>query len=191
MTEKGIILKCYKHSEADLIFHLLTASGSIRHFIAASALKSKKRFGGGILEPTHFVEVVFREKINSELQSCQEAKLLEGFEKLRVDYDRLNMGLYFLSLISKVAKENLESPDLFHLLGNALRVLEKSENINLLKLHFEIRLLAYQGVLPQIEGTQSFLQNSLPDHGRVEIAPQNLNIVQNQIHHLLQQYVGR
>ncbi len=66
MKEKTrlIILRTIKYSEADLIVHGLNTEGARINFMAKSALKSRKRFGGGVLEPTHYMRpciVVVRE----------------------------------------------------------------------------------------------------------------------------------
>ncbi|MEZ4873613.1 MAG: DNA repair protein RecO [Bdellovibrionales bacterium] len=149
-TDRFIILKTLKYGESDLIVQALSKSGSKMGFIAKGARKSKRRFGGGILEPTHFVELTYKEGLGTasemgRLLFLQDAQLLNGFVQLRGDYDRLQMALYFVHLIEKVSLEGMdESEYAFNLLGNALKQLEVTEHIPILKLQFELKFLLQQ-----------------------------------------------
>ncbi len=172
LKEKALILKCTKYGEADLIVKALTQSGSQISLLARAALKSKKRFGGGVLEPTHFVELSYSEKAhgNSDrLGTLDEASLIDGFEELRKNYDCLEQALYIVECISKVSQENdMHSVELFNLVGNALRSLSKlspAEKIyERFQLHFCLKLLFQQGVLEPEGWMQSYLKVPLADH---------------------------
>lgn len=145
--EKVIILKKIKYGESDLILQSLTPNGSKISFIARGALKSRKRFGGGVLEPTHYLQVVIRTQA-PKLAVVEEAQVLEDFAQLRSDYDRLTLALEILEMISRVAQEgDQHGENLFNLLGNALRTLEKAHNLQLFKIAFMLKLLHQQGVL--------------------------------------------
>jgi len=150
IKDEVIILKCSKFSESDLIIRSLNKKGSLISFIAKGALKSKKRFAGGVLEPSHFVGVDYKRSLHSSLHFLNQAWFLKRFEGLRTCYDRLNMSLYFLSLVEKISQEGLEdSPDLFNLLGNSLMALETSNDLSALQFVFEARVLLSQGILPK------------------------------------------
>ena len=60
LQDRFIILKKMKYGESDLIIHALSSAGTKKSFIARAALKSKKRFGGGVLEPSHFVKLTYK-----------------------------------------------------------------------------------------------------------------------------------
>jgi DNA repair protein RecO (recombination protein O) len=150
VKDKVFILKKVRYGDTDLILNCLTPSGARVSLFARSALKSKKRFGGGVLEPTHYVHVMYEDKGSSQtLHTLKEASLIEGFNGLRTDYARIETGLYFVKLIADCVKEgDLDSGELFNLLGNTLRAAEKTEHLDRLRIHFEVKLLANQGVLP-------------------------------------------
>lgn len=153
MTKDNIlVLKATKYSEADLIVTGLTRTGAKQSFFARSALRSKKRFGGGVLQPTHFIEVMFKERSSmggdGKLYTLHEAHLLEGFEGIRTSYSKIQLALYFLKLVTVVAREDdLDSAALFNLIGNALKLLQIETDLNKLRVHFELKLLSSQGVL--------------------------------------------
>lgn len=154
---KGIVLKTTRYGDADLIVSVLTVEGHRLQLFARSALKSKKRFGGGVLEPTHYIQVSYEDRRSklggeSELHSLREASIIQGFEKLRTDYTRLELALSLISSVYEIVRQgDASSPELFNLLGNALRAVETSTELTRLRVHFDIRLLASQGVL-EIEG---------------------------------------
>ena len=164
--DKFIILKKTKYSEADLIVHALSMTGAKFSFMARSALKSKKRFGGGILEPTHFVSLTYKKgRSEGAMSTLSEATLLDGFDDIRKDFDRLDVALFILNCAYHVAQEGDQgSQFLFNLVGHSLRALSKSEKVNLLKLHFCLKFLYQQGVMSVDEWMAPFLKAQIADH---------------------------
>jgi DNA repair protein RecO (recombination protein O) len=150
-----IILKTQAFKESDLIVHALDKNGGKHHFLARSALKSKKRFGGGVLEPLNYVHIVWDDrKEKTEFVPLTEAKLLDGFEGLRKDYDRLQVALRMLKDISKLTVEGSDdNGSLYNVLGNTLKKLETTQEIHLLHLHYRIKILFYSGYLPNEDGS--------------------------------------
>lgn len=186
--EKVIVLKTTQYGESDLVVHCLTSRGAKLSLIAKGALKSKRRFSGGVLEPTHYIQIVFK---RSDLSWLQEASLLESFSQLRSDFDRLQLALYFLQIIAKISQEGSDDRELFHLLGNALRAAEKSTRLDLLRVHFELKILAHQGILPKLAQVSSHMaQMGIQEHGNLEISSAQIKDLQHQSRMLLQEYLG-
>lgn len=169
MKDKAIILKTYKHSEANLIVHALNNQGIKLKLIAPSALLSKKRFGGGVLQPTHYVHLTYKPARTEEgLGTLQEAQIIEDFERLRTHYDRLQLALHFLNLVERVSQEGESfSNALFDLLGNALRAVQESEQLDTLRVQFELKLLESQGVLDMDPRMSEFLKTPLAGHSQL------------------------
>jgi DNA repair protein RecO (recombination protein O) len=188
--ERVIILRLIKHGESDLIVHALNRQGARMGFYAKGGLKSKKRFGGGILEPTHYCEVSYKMKPDidgSPLHTLLEAQLVQGFDHLREDYDRLQVALYFLRVMSKISQEGLvDSKDMFDLLGNSLKAAESSLDVQKLKLHFEIKVLVNQGVLPAEAYNSDWSQLPIKEHSSLDVDRQT----EWSIHHALEAYLG-
>ena len=146
--DKVIVLKQHCFGEADLIVRALNQTGALISFIAKGAVKSRKRFIGGILEPGHFIGVEYKHSRKSSLHFLRQAWFLRRFGGIRKNYDRLKLALHFLSLVEKISQEGVEdSSDLFNLLGNGLTALETSNSLSALQFLFEFRLLLNQGVL--------------------------------------------
>lgn len=166
VTEKFILLRKMKYSESDLILHGLSINGAKKSFIARSALKSKKRFGGGVLEPTHFVQLTYKPaRSEGGLSVLQEAVLLQDFKGLRTDYDKLDLALFFLNCAEHVAQEgDTASSFLFNLLGHSLKALENSKKLPFLKMHFCLKFLYQQGVISIDPWMGPFLKAQIADH---------------------------
>jgi len=194
MSEKAriIILRTLKHGESDLIIHSLTSTGGRLHLIAKGAQKSKRRFVGGILEPMNFLQVVFKRKNGEDvLHFLEEAQLLEGFDKIRTDYDRLETGFYFLKLAAKIAQEDdLHSKELFDLIGNSLKVLQTAQNLKLLKTHFEIKLLAQQGVLELDRYETEPFRLPLEQSDQIQIEDIHLKAIRQSLHLQMHNYLN-
>jgi Recombination protein O N terminal len=128
-SEKVFILRAVKYGEADLIVTGLDSVGSKHTFLARAALRSRKRFGGGVLEPTHYVNITFDDKAQLRpggLNTLKEAQLLEEFPGIRLSYERLNTALEITAMVSSLAREGVDDHEsLFNLYGNTLRVLAK------------------------------------------------------------------
>lgn len=197
MTQKEriLVLKTFKHGESDLIVHGLNPLGARMGFFARGALKSRKRFAGGILEPTHYIEVTYKVSATTDdadpLHSLLEAQMLREFPKLRADYHRLECALHFLKLVHKLGQQGvIDSPELFNLLGNALASAETSGDLEKLKVHFELKLLAGQGVLPPEEEFQNWLKAPLARHEEIPSQGETRRRVEVHVHDHLRHYLG-
>lgn len=176
LTEKFIILKKTKYSESDLILQALATNGSRSSFIARSALKSKKRFGGGVLEPLHFVSFTYKPgRELGHLHTLEEAQLVHDFKNIRRSYDALEMALHFLDCVYKVSLEgDVGGEFLFNLTGNALRAIETfpdDKKFLQLKLHFYLKLLFQQGVISPEPWMHPFLKSNLIENSQLDIGP--------------------
>ncbi len=195
LKEKVLVLKAFKHSEADLIVHGLNSMGAKMNFFARGAAKSRKRFPGGLLEPTHYIEVTYKVGKNSHdgdpLHSLIEVQLLREFPILRTDYARLETALHILKLANKLGQHGVvDSPDLFNLVGHGLAAAEKSLDLDKLKLHFELKVLAAQGVLPIEDNMHAWLRTSLSNHEQIEVQPRERQWLHTQVHDHMRHYLG-
>ncbi len=180
-----IILRTIKHSESDLLIQSIDSFGNKLHFLAKSALKSKKRFGGGVLEPTHYLDVLYKEARVSDgdpLHILLEAKVIRDFQGLRSNYDRLVLALSFLELVQKLTRAGaVGAKEIFDLLGHALSACETSENPQNLKLQFQAKLLYSQGVLEQFEEMAPLIRTSLKNCDELQISSADRRLLQTHL----------
>lgn len=170
---KIIVLKTLKHSESDLLVQALDSQGDRLHFIAKGALKSKRRFGGGVLEPTHYLDVLYKSLNKSSddpLYLLLEAKVLKDFQGMREDYDRLSLGLFFVSLVHKLTRSGaVGAKEVFDLLGHSLSACENCQSVQNLKLQFQAKLLYSQGILEHSEDWAPFIRTSLKESEKISV----------------------
>lgn len=189
--KKIIVVKSVKYGESDLIIQGVTTTGASLSLIARGALKSKKRFSGGVLEPTHYISINYKKKTGaSGLPTLTEAKLLKGFEGLRTSYDKLELAMYMLKIIAKVSQEeDLDSKDLFDLLGNALSALDQAESFDNLRTQFQLKLLYQQGVLPPDLVSGPFLKTSIKEHSHIDMPKGEFTRLRNMANTSIKQYL--
>ena len=195
IRERVIVLRSIRFGDADLILHCLNSNGAKSSLIAKSALKSQRRFGGGILEPTHYLEILLkpaggRGSHATAMPVLLEARLLESFDGIRHEYQKLELAFYFLQLIAKISQEGGEDRELFHLLGNGLRAIQSTSRVEVLKLHFEIKILAHQGVLPHLYDIDKFATSSILDHQELKIDSEQIGSLRSACGRLLDDYLG-
>ncbi len=186
-----IILKKMKYSESDLILHAISTQGEKLSFMARGALKSKKRFGGGVLEPTHFVSLTYKQSSEEgKLHVLLEATLINDFAGLRTDYDRLELALHILECVSKVSQEgDRHSEFLFNLLGHTLRALETAQDPLVIKMHFYLKFLLQQGVVDAEPWMAPFLKTNMADSNQLvsyrQIVDDELKNVEQMVRHYI------
>jgi DNA repair protein RecO (recombination protein O) len=176
-TGTFILLKKVRYGESDLIVTGISAEGEKRSFLARSALKSRKRFGGGILEPLHHVKLTYSDKTEKQhLSVLDEAQLLNDFEPLKKDYDVLQFALFAVECVGKISQEGDNVSDsLYNLLGHCLKNLSSQKmkfeiHIPILKTQFYLKLLAEQGVLEIEPWMKPFLSAPLSEFAKLEVA---------------------
>lgn len=178
-----------KYGEADLILHALSSQGAKFSFLARAALKSKKRFGGGVLEPSHFVSLTYKEATEiGQLHILEEASLINDFKGIRQSYDQLELALHVLECVARVSQEgDFSSEHLFNLAGHMLKAIEKSDKLTTLKLHFYLKLLLQQGVIQPEPWMGIFLKTPLAESHKLENVDQlvleNLQTYESMVGH--------
>ncbi len=194
IKNKVFILRTTRYGDHDLILNCLTPEGARISLFARSALRSKKRFGGGVLEPTHYVHVMYEDKSSGQgqrLHTLKEASLIQDFPGLRTDYSRIEAALYFVKLVSDIVKEGeVDSAEIFNLLGNTLKAAESSLHLDWLKTHFEVKLLANQGVLPHEPEEQTLLALSIVDHEKALLEQPDWLRLRGRVKRVLQEYLN-
>lgn len=191
VSGKFIILRAIKYSEADLIIHALSVNGAKHSFLARSALKSKKRFGGGVLEPSHFVQLTYKPvKEFNQMATLLEAQIDYDFKGIRQSYDKLELALHVLDCIGKVSQEgDVHSEFLFNLTGNTLKAIEVTDDVMILKMHFYLKLLYQQGVISAEPWMAPFLKSNLQESNELKDQQDTVEEYLASIETLVSQYV--
>jgi len=160
------VLKKLRYMESDLIIHALSAGGEKFSFLARGALKSKKRFGGGVLEPTHQALFTYQKPFgSSELHLLKEAQIIQDFVAIRRSYETLEFALQVINCIEKVSQQgDSNSEVLYNLLGHTLKSIETTEYLDILKVQFYLKFMMQQGVLTLEPWMGPFLKAQIQNH---------------------------
>ncbi len=191
VKDKFIILRKIKYGEADLIIHALSSKGEKVSFIARSALRSKKRFGGGLLEPLNYVQLGYRQAADlGQLNALHEAYLISDFAGVRQSYDHLELALHVVDCVGKVSQEGDHNSEfLFNLLGHTLKAIEVAKDVTTLKVHFHLKFLLQQGVMVTESWMNPFLSVNISESNSLEvhrkIAQENDSAVSAMVRHYI------
>jgi DNA repair protein RecO (recombination protein O) len=191
VRSKLIVLRKTKYSEADLIIQGLIPEGRRISLIARGGLRSKKRFGGGVLEPTHHIEVQYKEGTNEfALATLQEATLLHDFSGIRSSYDRLELALQILDWVSSSSQEGeVHASPIYDLIGHTLTAIEKARDLSSLRAHFIVRFLLQHGMLEQESWMAPYLATPMSDFEKIQtpVEPRYLTWLEDK----LADYLGK
>ncbi len=103
----------------------------------------------GLYEPFTLLEIVFYEKIRSELHLISEASILESYERIRSDLEALATAYYLAELVDELTEPHDPHEPIFELLQFAFGSLPLVSPA-LLARFFEIRLLREIGLFPDL-----------------------------------------
>ncbi len=179
-----------------MIIHGLSNQGLKCSFLARGALKSKKRFAGGILDPLQYVEVLAtKSNKRDSLMSLDEANLIDGFDKLRTDFENLEAAFWATDIVQKVTQE--EDPHnkaIFDLLGNGLKALTQGLTPEVFRIQFGLKILLNQGVLQTATWMNPFLSSSLMGSNLEEVSSASIEDAEDKISWIefqIKQYLTR
>ncbi|MBR5095314.1 MAG: DNA repair protein RecO [Oscillospiraceae bacterium] len=147
-TTRGLILREVRYKEADRILTVLTESNGKITAKARGALRKSSRTAAATQMLTWSELTLFG---NKGKWTVNEGSVLEGFDGLRQDIERLALGSYLAECLETFAVEDEPDPALLQLglnslyaLSNGLAAQEK------IKAAFELRLMCLTGFRPEL-----------------------------------------
>ncbi len=146
---EAVVLRKNKISEADVILTLFTRKCGKVRAVAKGGRKPKTK-----LSPAShlFVYGEFILHKGKDLDKISSIDINESFYKIREDLNKLAYASYFAELSDLVIVEGVTNNRLFDTLLKALHIVtHKSKDYDLLKLAFEIKVLDYSGLRPQLK----------------------------------------
>ncbi len=188
MQDKVFVIRKTKYLERDLIVQTFSAQFGKKSFLVRGGQKSKKRFGGGVLETGNLILSEFKEsKISSKMGSLLEAEVINGYEKIRLDYDKINLVFYLFKLIERIDWMETEYERLYSLLNNCLISLENTDCLRSLKFIFHVKILYLQGLLPINNITQKWLRLEVKEAKSIDIKGSDFTQYEKIFSHLIKE----
>ena len=127
---KAIVLRRTNYGESDRILALLTEKGTIS-VLARGVRKEKSKLAGSI-EMFCLSDVLIHEGKNNKLGILAGAKMLESYQKIIIDLEKLEVCSSFLKAVYKVS-DSATGPEYFNLVKQALEAVNKNKNINMVE----------------------------------------------------------
>jgi DNA repair protein RecO (recombination protein O) len=152
--DEAYVLGTTKLGEADLIVTLLAEHHGRVRGVAASARKSRKRFGGA-LEPMTRVTASWVEREGRELHRIESLEPVRSFAEMQSDPARQAAVAVLCEITAAIVREEQPEAATFRLLGAVLSALEDGLHPWLAVRYAEYWTLKLHGVLPDLSGCAS------------------------------------
>jgi DNA repair protein RecO (recombination protein O) len=161
---RAIVIKSINLSESDRLITFMTENHGKVKCVAKGARKAKNQFWGS-LEPMSLINLIYFGREHQILFRLNHSDIIESFQTIRDNFDKLYTGIYFLDLIDAMILEGHWEPRVFGLLYQALAALNQQTQLDPLHRLFEIRLLSLSGYKPQLE--HCVLCRKIPENGMI------------------------
>ncbi|MGH7893338.1 MAG: DNA repair protein RecO [Candidatus Binatia bacterium] len=150
IASPAYVLRTRPYGELDVIATLLTESHGKITGMAKAAKHSRRRFGG-TLQPFVNVRAVFQQRPHADLVFLVRCELLVPLRTFSEDLDRFAAGSYVLDLIDRMTIGRESGHDVYHLLDEALSLLDGGAPAEPVLRAFELHLLAASGYEPALD----------------------------------------
>ena len=148
---EAIVLKYTDYLETSRIVTFLTPDRGKLSGLVKGAKRPKSRFGSS-LEPITHIEILFYGKEGRSLNNITQTDIIESFDALKRDFDKLAYGGYIVELCDVFVQEGEESSELFSFTLESLRLLSDwTGDLALLATGFALRFLALVGFAPSLD----------------------------------------
>ncbi|HIE79454.1 MAG TPA: DNA repair protein RecO, partial [Nitrospinaceae bacterium] len=101
---RALVIKSINLSESDRLVTFMTENQGKVKCVAKGARKVKNRFWGA-LEPMSLIHLIYFGKEHQSLFRLNHCDIIESFQTIRDDFDKLYTGVYFLDLIDSMILE--------------------------------------------------------------------------------------
>ena len=148
--DEAYVLGTSELGEADLIVTLLAEHQGRVRGVAASARKSRRRFGGA-LDPMTRVTASWVEREGRELHRIESLEPRRSFAAMQSDPARQAACAVLSEISGTVVREEQSDPKTFRLIGAVLEALERGLDPWAAVRYAEYWLLRIHGVLPDLD----------------------------------------
>ncbi|MEC7640713.1 MAG: DNA repair protein RecO [Nitrospinota bacterium] len=147
---KAIVLRSIKLAENDKLVTFLTEDfGKIK--CAAKGARSIKSKFGAALESMSFIQLIYFGKENQSIYRLNHCDILESFQSIRDDFEKVYTAVYFNELVDALSAEGDRTAKLFHFLLETFYTLKDQAELETLCPLFEMRIMALSGYMPQLD----------------------------------------
>lgn len=151
VSTDAIVLRSMKYRDTSKIVTLYSEKFGKINVLAKGARSAKNKFGASLEPMTHSAVTIYKKEYR-DLHLLSKSEIVQPFFKMRMEPDKLAIGLALVELVYLVMHDEEENQHMFALLTDALHALEMSEqqSLNIL-FAFELKLVKQLGFAPHFE----------------------------------------
>jgi DNA repair protein RecO (recombination protein O) len=143
---EAVVIRRSDFGEADRLLTLITPQGK-RRVVAKGARKTTSRLAGHIELFTHTSLLL---AVGRNLDIVTQSTILQGFDHLRGDLQRIGAAYYAAELIDRLTEEEDENRLAFDLLVATLIAIDTTRSPDLVLRYYELHLLGHLGYRPHL-----------------------------------------
>jgi DNA repair protein RecO (recombination protein O) len=142
---QAIVLKSFPLTNSDMIITFFTPFSGKLCLIAKNAKKSIKRFGA-CLDLITMTDIEYSEKRTSDLGKLNNIDLIDNYEELKKNYQKIMTATYFIDLINNFYPIKLSSQNTYKLLSMTLTYMNTKADTGSILEAFQIKALCALGI---------------------------------------------
>ena len=147
----AIVLKSFSYGDTSLIARCFSRDYGKINLIVKGA-RSKRSPKSAQFQPLSYVDVIYRNKPNRELQVLSKVNFREFWPRILQDLRSVTLSMAILEMTEKTLSEEDPHPGLFNTLADVLRSFnEKKADPNILFWFYECALLTHLGFRPNLD----------------------------------------
>jgi DNA repair protein RecO (recombination protein O) len=147
IKSQALVLHSIRWKESSKIVTLFTRDRGILKVIARGVYRKNSPFAG-LLESLNLLEIVVSSRSTRSLQILTQADLIDPFNALRLDMDRLPYALALLELLDQTMAEDQGDALFFDFTVNILQAMQEGRQPVLILIYFLLKLTSYLGFKP-------------------------------------------
>jgi DNA repair protein RecO (recombination protein O) len=146
---QGIVLRHNNLGESDKIITIFSDKLGKIDVVVHGAKSHKSKFMAASQPFCYGEYVLYKGK---SLYTLSESNIIESFQAILSDFDKLLYGSYILELVNHLAEKDVKNVSLLALLLKTLYIMTHDEvNIEIIMLVFEFKAISISGYLPQVK----------------------------------------
>lgn len=150
VTSEAILMRKTELRETSLILNFYTReSGKIVGII--KGVRSPQPQFGALFEIFSLDKIVFYERKKSDIFTVSQCELIDYFPGIRRDLEKMSIASYFMEMIDTISAQGEKNEEMFNVIVESLRSLEKSSNPKKSARIFELKILKLAGMMPSLE----------------------------------------
>jgi DNA repair protein RecO (recombination protein O) len=174
---KGVVLRTVKYGDTSIITSIYTELFGIQQYIVKGVRQSTKTSAGkaGYFQPGAILELEVYHNELKTLQFIKEYRWAYLYERVLFDVVRNTVAMYLIELLQHTLKQPEANPELFYLIEDSLKQLDKGSAAltGNLPLYFTLHLAAelgfqlqgdYSDATPVIDLQEGLFVSEKPNH---------------------------